>query len=132
MSVIIPVRSGDDVVCAYTQIYGNMLLLENELEHYSKAFRYAELMTRKNRDDVMGFQFTRYLAYVLDLPEKAEAARPKLVELQDRGVLSRPGSNNLDLFPTNGRLSLVSRICGRISSRSPTPFTRMISVVHRS
>lgn len=80
------------------EILGSLLLLENELERYDRAMRYAEALTRKEPGNVMGLQFTLYLAHVLELPEAAEAAKRKLVELRDRGELSRQQVYNLELF----------------------------------
>lgn len=80
------------------QIYGSLMLLENELERYPEAMRYARLLTGRDPGDVMGLQFTLYLSHVLDLPAEGDAARSKLIELRDRGELTRQETANLALF----------------------------------
>jgi hypothetical protein len=95
--------TGEDTARASPQIYGSLLLLENALERYGRAFRYAELMTRKNPEDVMALQFTLYLSHVLDREAQGESARRKLVELKERGELSRQEAENLDLFLRDGQ-----------------------------
>jgi hypothetical protein len=80
------------------QIYGSMLLLENELERYESALVYAELLTGKNPNSVMGLQFMLYLSYVLDLPDKREFAMQRLLKLRDSGALSRQQQANLEMF----------------------------------
>lgn len=80
------------------QIYGSLLLLENELERFPEALNYADLMVEKNPGDVMGLQFTLYLSQVLDQPKRGAAARSKLLEMKQRGELSRQQTYNLDLF----------------------------------
>lgn len=83
---------------ASMQIYGSLLLLENELERFPEALNYADLMVEKNPGDIMGLQFTLYLSHVLDQPKRGAAARSKLLEMKQRGELSRQQTYNLDLF----------------------------------
>lgn len=80
------------------QIYGSLILLENELERYPEAMRYAGLLTGRDPQNVMGLQFTLYLSHVLELPAEGDAARAKLIELRDRGELTRQETANLALF----------------------------------
>ena len=80
------------------QIYGSLLLLENELERFPEAMRYAGRLTGKDPENVMGLQFTLYLSHLLDQPEQRKRARDKLLELRDRGMLSRQEISNLELF----------------------------------
>ncbi len=80
------------------QIFGSLLLLENHLQRYPEAMAYAKLLTGKDPDNVMGLQFTLYLSHVLELPEQAESARRRLLEMRDRGLLNRQESANLELF----------------------------------
>jgi tetratricopeptide (TPR) repeat protein len=89
---------GDGEPRGTRQIFGSLLLLENHLERFPEAMSYAGLLTRKDPENVMGLQFTLYLSHVLEAPEKAEFARSKLIELRDRGELSRQETSNLELF----------------------------------
>ena len=81
-----------------SQIYGSLLLLENQLERHERALRYAKIMISKRPNDVMALQFSLYLSQVLDRPEVGESAKRALVALRDQGKLSRQETANLELF----------------------------------
>ncbi len=80
------------------RLYGSLMLVENHLERYEQAMEYATLLTSRDAEDVMGWQFTLYLSHVLERPELGEKAAAKLRALQEAGRLTRQEASNLELF----------------------------------
>ena len=80
------------------KIYSLMASLENHIQRPRRALQYTELLLEKSPDDHKGLLMKLYFSTQLSMPESAEQARVRLLELQSLGELSKEEQYNLGLF----------------------------------
>jgi hypothetical protein len=77
---------------------GAMVLLENHLERFELALKYAELLSQREPQNVMALQFRLYFSTRLKLVDARAAAVQELKQLRDSDELTLEEADNLELF----------------------------------